>query len=272
MRTATIYITGASRGLGAALAIAYAEPGRTLLLAARDQRRLHDVAAACRAKGADVHCAVLDIRDPDVQIAFLDSLPGHKTLDLAICNAGVFSGRSGERAMETPEAARDVVDINLWGTIATAHAAAEVMSRHRHGRIALISSLAASHPLADAAAYSASKAGVSAYARGLRELLAPGIAVSLVLPGHIRTDQTARHEGVLTGIISPERAAAKIMRGLERGRAEIVFPRHLHWLGLAGRLLPYRVAWYLNRPQRFTVAAPPDEKKEADVAPGRHEI
>ena len=108
--------------------------------------------------------------------------------------------------------------------------------------------------MADAPAYSASKAGLIAYGEALREYLEPdGVQVSLINPGHIETAQVAAHLGALPLLLPAEAAAARIKRGLERGQEHIAFPRRLHWLIRAGRLLPWRLRAHLGRSQRFEV-------------------
>lgn len=253
MRYRSIYLTGASRGLGAALAIAYASPGRHLGLVARGAEDLRRVADACRARGAIVVEGCLDICDAEGQQRFLKTLERHGPLDLAICNAGMFAGRPRGSLFEPLAVARSLIETNLTGTIVTAQTVVTVLAAQRRGRIALVSSLAAPHPAADAAAYSASKAGVSAYGDALRELLAPDIGVTVVLPGHIATRQTEVHQGALPLLLSPEAAARRVMTGLERQADVIVFPKRLHWLGLAGRVLPKTLRWRLNASMRFNV-------------------
>src|SRR5262249_50095998 len=136
-------------------------------------------------------------------------------------------------------------------------AAVPMMRARQRGRVAIVGSLAALHPLADAPAYSASKAGVMAYGEALREWLAPDhIAVSLIYPGHIKTAQVEHHVGALPRIVSPETAARIIKRGLDRGRASIAFPKALLWLIRAGRFVPWRMRALLGAGTRFYVAKP----------------
>ena len=129
------------------------------------------------------------------------------------------------------------------------------MRARKSGRIAIVGSLAALQPLADAPAYSASKAGVISYGEALREWLLPdNVAVSLIYPGHIKTSQVAHHVGALPLIVSADKAAAKIKKDLDRGRSFIAFPQRLLWLIRVGRLLPWRLRARLGRPMRFHVS------------------
>jgi short-subunit dehydrogenase len=250
----TVLITGASRGLGRALALEYAAAGRVLGLAARREDLLHEVARECEKRGAKVFPAAFDVSDSAATRSWMERVHRERPLDLLIVNAGCFHGNGAGGAFEPLDSALQQVRSNLMGAITTVDAAVPLMRGHRTGRIALIASLAALHPLADAPAYSASKAGLAGYGEALRELLGPeGIRVALVFPGHIHTAQTARHVGRLPLIMTPERAASHIRRGLERGRSSIAFPLPLAWLIGIGRLMPWRLRALLARPLRFHV-------------------
>lgn len=252
-----IAITGASAGLGAALARHYAAPGRVLGLLARRPQALEAVAADCRARGAEVVTACGDVAEADGVRRWLAAVDARGGLDLAVANAGTFDGVAAGALLEDDAAAAGVIRTNLSGAIVTAGAAAALMQPRRIGQIALIASLAARHPLADAPVYSASKAGLLAYGEALRERLAEhGITVSLVLPGHVDTAQVARHRGALPGLMSAEAAAGRIARGLARRQGTIAFPARLAWLIAAGRLLPWRLRARVARGQRFSVDPP----------------
>ena len=250
----TIAITGASRGLGAALARAYAAPGRHLWLAARTEAALAPVVADCTARGARVTAHGFEGTNANAAEAWIGAIAAAGPLDLLIVNAGIFGGRRQRDVLEPADGAAAILDINLKGAVAVAQAAARAMIGRRSGRIALISSLAAWHPLADAPAYSASKAGLVAWGEAMREALARhDVGMSIVLPGHIRTDQTAQQMGAQPLLMAPESAALRIKAGLDRGRPLIVFPRRLALLIKLGRLVPWRLRAWLGRGQRFHV-------------------
>lgn len=249
-----IAITGASSGLGAALAKEYAAPGVSLALAARRTGMLHDVAEVCEGQGARVICRQLDITDTEDIALWVEEIEQVAPVELMLVNAGVFSGHGPDGQMETTQDLARLIETNLIGAAATLNAIASRMQNRQSGHIALISSLAALQPLADAPAYSAAKAGIRAYAESMREYLAKDkITVSVILPGHMKTAQTAVHVGSLTGIISCEEAAAIIRKGLDRRRCYIAFPRDMHVLVRLGRLLPWRLRAWTNRPNRFHV-------------------
>jgi short-subunit dehydrogenase len=190
---------------------------------------------------------------------WIESFDAAHPIDLLVVNAGTFTGH-GKAAPETVDEITKVLRTNLEGAALTIAAALPMMRARRSGRIAIVGSLAALHPLADAPAYSASKAGVMCYGESLREWLAPdNVAVSLIYPGHIKTGQVAHHIGALPLLMSAEKAARTIKRGLDRGQSSIVFPQRLLWLIRAGRLLPWRLRALLGSGTRFHVSKPATE-------------
>jgi short-subunit dehydrogenase len=174
-----IVITGASSGLGAALAQAYAEKGSQLYLTGRDSTRLEAVATQCRQKGAEVTTAALDVTNRDMLGSWLRGLG---VVDLLIANAGISAGTGGDG--ESEEQARRIFDVNLYGVLNSIHPLLPDRVKH----IAIISSLAGLRGQPGAPAYSASKGAVRMYGESLRmELAARGIGVTVVCPGFIRT-------------------------------------------------------------------------------------
>ncbi len=253
----TVAITGASSGLGAALAREYAVPGRTLGLFGRNLERLEAVAEECRKKGAVVETGVFDVTDTAAVKRELGGFADRHTIDLLIANAGVFTGHGADRAMESLEEIQWLIRTNLDGVVITIDAVLPTMQARRAGRIAIVSSLAGLHPLADAPGYSASKAGILSYGEALREFLVDdNVAVTLVCPGRIETQITAMQEGKMSLQISPAQAAARTKRGLDKGRSLICFPRRLYWLIMLGRLAPWDARAFFGRSQRFHVVKP----------------
>ena len=222
----SILITGASSGIGAALARAYAAPGVRLALGGRSTARLEEVVAACREAGADAEPRSVDVTDRDAMAAWIEAVDDAAPLDLVIANAGI----SGSAREGTPEAARTraMFAVNVDGTLNTVEPALARMRGRRRGHLALMSSLASFRGMPSAPAYCATKAAVRIYGEGLRGRLArDGIAVSVICPGFVRTPMTAANPFSMPLLMTPERAAAIIRRGLDRRLARIAFPLRL---------------------------------------------
>lgn len=250
---ASIVITGASAGLGRALAIEYAAPGRILGLMGRDAARLDEVGRACTAKGATVVTGSVDVRDAGAVAEWLDGFDRQHRTGLLIANAGVFTGHGQDR-MESADDIAWMIRVNLEGVANCVQPMAAAMRARREGHIAIIGSLAALQPLADSPGYSASKAGVMAYGEALREYLLPDkVRVSLIYPGHIETAQVADHVGALPHLWSAEKAASHIRRKLDAKATSVAFPWQLVWLIRAGRALPWRVRALASKDFRFHV-------------------
>lgn len=250
----SIVISGASAGLGAALAQAYAAPGRTLLLIARNAGRLEEVAARCRAAGAAVETALADTTDAAAIAVAVSAFDARAPIDLVIANAGIFTGHGPDRRMETAADVALQVTTNVIGTANLVQPAVDLTRRRKRGHVAIVSSLAALQPLADAPGYSASKAAVASYGEALQEfLIEDGILVSVIYPGHIKTQQTEIQVGNMPFMQSPAGAAAKIKRGLDAGKGYIVFPWQLHGLIMAGRQLHWRLRALAGKDFRFHI-------------------
>jgi short-subunit dehydrogenase len=222
-----VLVTGATGGLGQALALHYAAPGRTLVLHGRDEGKLAALCAACQGRGATPIALQADLRDLDHYRARLESAAATLPIDLALVNAGItYAGRADEASWEDIDA---VLQVNLRAALATAAILAPQMRHRGRGQIAFMSSLAAWHGLPHTAAYSATKAGVKAYAEALRGALRPhGVGVSVVMPGYVDTPMTASLPGGRKPfLLSPTEAAKRIAHGLEGNRARIAFPQPL---------------------------------------------
>jgi short-subunit dehydrogenase len=235
----SILITGASNGIGAALALRYARAGVNLSLTGRNKERLETVARECSARGATCRHRALDVRDTDVLSEWLEDMDRTVPIDLAILNAGIAATRSspeeGERAYEILAQ----VETNLGGTLVAAQYLGRAMARRRAGRLALVSSLNGLFPVVEAPTYSATKAGIIAYAQAAREWLEPyGVSVSIVCPGFVRTSIAERYHGARPLEIDADAAARRIATALDQGRGVVAFPRSMVAAIYLGKLMP----------------------------------
>lgn len=224
-----ILITGASSGLGAALAEAYAAPGVLLSLQGRDLGRLNQVAGKARQRGAQAMAAVLDVTDAGAMKTWILDCDNEQPLDLVIANAGISAGTgSGD---ETEEQARAIFDVNLTGVLNTIHPVLPRMIVRKQGQIAIMSSLAGFRGFSGAPAYCASKAAVRVYGEALRgDLAHSGVKVNVICPGFVKTPMTDVNRFPMPFLMTPERAAQIMKQGLAKNRARIAFPWQMYAL------------------------------------------
>jgi short-subunit dehydrogenase len=235
----TILITGASSGLGAALARAYARAGDTLLLWGRDEDRLAATASQCRALGAVARVEAFDLRDVDGLVARLASRDAETPIDLAIFCAGVGGSVPRDHPAEAPHAAQMMAQVNFTVPVVGASALAGAMAQRRRGQIVLVGSIAESFPLPMAPAYAGAKAGLAMFAEALGIRMAPhGVTVTLVSPGFIDTPMSRQIQEHKPFLMSADHAARLIMRKIERRATRIVVPWQFAVLRAVSKLLP----------------------------------
>ncbi len=224
---ASILITGASSGIGAALALEFAGPGVRLALTGRNEARLNAVAEACRTAGAEPRIEVLDVCERGPLATWVAEVDDAAPLDLVIANAGISAGtgRGGESQAQT----RRIVATNLDGVLNTVLPAVDRMRPRGRGQVAIMSSLAGFQGFPGAPAYCASKAAVRVWGEALRgELHVAGIGVSVICPGYVRSPMTAVNDFPMPLLMDADRAARIIRRGLARNRPRIAFPWRLY--------------------------------------------
>ncbi|MCA3416534.1 MAG: SDR family NAD(P)-dependent oxidoreductase [Roseomonas sp.] len=221
-----VLITGASSGLGRALAEACAAPGVVLHLSGRDATRLEEAATACRARGAEVQPRVLDVCDAD---AMADWITSAGRLDLVIANAGISAGTGG--ATEPINQKRLLFETNVTGVLNTVLPALEVMAAQTpgadglRGRIAVVSSIAAFVAAPGAPTYCATKAAVQRWAEALDATERKrGIRMHAICPGYVRTPMTARNKFPMPFLMDADEAARRTLAGLARGKTRIAYP------------------------------------------------
>lgn len=220
---ASVLITGASSGIGEALARAYARSGVHLALSGRNAERLETVAQSCRIMGAKVTTRVLDVTDRTAMAAWVMETNRTHPLDLVIANAGISAGTGG--AGENADQAHAIFDVNLSGVLNTALPAIDVMRERGAGQIALVSSIAGFLPLAGTPSYAASKAAVKHWGESLRPALAAdGIRLSVICPGFVESRMTATNPFPMPFLMTADRAAHIITKGLAKDKGRIIFP------------------------------------------------
>jgi short-subunit dehydrogenase len=255
-------ITGASSGIGRALAIALARPGIVLALIGRDGARLAETAQACTLRGASTTLLRADVRRRDELRAVLLQFDMAHPVHCVIANAGISVGTSPNGDIESEDETFELFETNVAGALGTTLPLLPRMRERRRGRIVFMSSIAALAPLPDAAAYSGSKAALLAYGLAMRERLrGDGVKVNVVCPGFVTTPMAARYLGWKPFELSPEQAASRIMRGLARNQAVIAFPWPLALAARFQQIVPEPLRRVAASAFRFRIA-PGDGKRE----------
>ncbi len=221
-----VVITGASSGIGEALAYKYASQGCSLALTGRNKERLEGVVKLCRDKGSpQVISAVVDVTDKKAMRSWVLEVDNEHSIDLIVANAGISAGMGGLSGGDLFAQTRKIFDVNIMGVINTVEPAFEKMIERKKGQIALISSMASFSPWSGAPAYSASKAAVRFLGEGMvMSCRKNGISMSVVCPGFVKSRMTDVNDFPMPLIIDSERAAQIIVNGLERKKTLIVFP------------------------------------------------
>lgn len=240
----TAVVTGASGGIGRAVAVALAARGVRVGATARRADRLDQLAAEVRAAGGTIETAVADVGDRDRIVPAVRGLAEKLgPIDLLIANAGV-SDESGADPQNVPGVER-MLRVNFLGVVYAFEAVLPDMLNRKSGHLVAISSLAAYKGLPGSAGYCASKAAVNAYCEGLRIELRPrGVTVTAVCPGFVRTDMTADKAHPMPYLMSADEAARRIVTALPRRPAVFDFPAPMRLLMWLAKWAP---DWYVGK-------------------------
>ena len=238
--TETIWIVGASEGIGAALAREYARRGARLILSARSEPRLQALAESL---GPEHRAVPLDVSDLASVEAAADQIVAFGPVDRVINMAALYD--PGKTTEIDPETAAKIVEVNLTGSFHIARAATRVL--RDGGQVALCGSVAGYLGLPQGQIYSATKAGVINLAESMRAELKGQLDVRLVNPGFVATRLTGKNDFDMPALLQPPEAAKEIADGLDRGGFEIHFPRRLTLALKLLRALPYWAAFPLTR-------------------------
>jgi short-subunit dehydrogenase len=238
---ATIWITGASSGIGAALALRLVQDGHEVAASARDADRLARLSDQAREAEGRIHPYPLDVTDRPAAAAVLAEIEDALgPIDTAVLAAGTHHPVSA-RDFKAADLAR-LVDVNLIGTANCLEPLLRAMIGRRRGRIAIVSSVAGYRGLPTAAYYGATKAALINLAEALKfDLDRHGVTMQLIDPGFVKTPLADQNEFPMPFLIPAEKAAERIARGLESTRFEITFPRRFTYILKLLRCLPYRL-------------------------------
>ena len=231
-----IFITGASSGIGQALAEHYAKEGAILGLAAR---RADLLTSLQNSLPTETCIYALDVRDAEaLDKAAHDFIARFGVPDIVIANAGVSAGTLTENRDDILTF-KGIIDINLLGMVHTFQPFIHAMKQAKKGSLVGIASVAGVRGLPGAGAYSASKAAVITYLESLRvELSVDDIHVTTIAPGYIKTPMTDINQYSMPFLMAPERAALKFAKAIARKKRFVVIPWQMGCLARLMRFLP----------------------------------
>ncbi|KPQ30114.1 MAG: putative short-chain dehydrogenase [Marinobacter excellens HL-55] len=233
-----IWLTGASSGIGEAVARELANHGHNLIITGRRQEALEILASGH--PGQMVPAAADTTREADLA-GIQESLGHFGDLDMAILNAGTCE------YLDVADFDSKIIEANIMTNVVGTARSVEIAlpalratrAKGKPAALVIVSSSAWWFPFARAEGYGASKAALTYFAQALRaDLAAEGIDVVVVSPGFVKTPLTDRNDFPMPFIISSEDAATRIRTGLEKGRSEIAFPRRFTWTLKALGALP----------------------------------
>lgn len=241
------WITGASMGLGKALALRMAEAGWTVAVSARNESMLQTVGQEGASLGGAIHCYPLDITDSAAVVETVRSIEASLgPIDQAVLNAGSHKPTPAQTLNSDDFA--NLIALNLMGTVQCLEAVLPSMRQRHSGRIAIVASLAGYRGLPSAAAYGMTKAGLINMAESLRpELERDGIILQVVNPGFVKTPLTDRNDFPMPFLMEADEAARAFYKGLQSDRFEITFPKRFAYIMKFYRALPISWALALSR-------------------------
>ncbi|MGI9501825.1 MAG: SDR family NAD(P)-dependent oxidoreductase [Geminicoccaceae bacterium] len=242
-----VWITGASSGIGRALAKNLAERGDRVAVSARGEAALQSLADETAEAAGSVHPYPLDITDAAACTETVDKITSDLgTIELAVLNAGTHHPVEAEAFAADDLAA--LIGINLLGTGNCLAPILERMIPARAGHIAIVASVAGYRGLPTSAYYGASKAAQINLAEALKfDLDRLGIKLQLINPGFVKTPLTDKNEFSMPFLLEVDDAAERMARGLEGSAFEVTFPRRFVYLLKCLRILPYRLYFPIVR-------------------------
>lgn len=246
-----VMITGASSGIGRALAMVLAARGAKVGLVARRADTLGEIVKEIESNGGNALALPADVQDDKVVSAAAGHLREHfGPIDVLIANAGV--GGTTDATHLQPSDVSPVININVIGAANSVAAVIPEMIARGQGHLVVISSLAAYRGLPKSAAYCASKAAVSAFFESLRLDLEPnGIDVTIIHPGFIKTPLTAGRDAKMPFLMELDDAIEKIVGAIEKRKKSYAFPWQLASIVRAGMIMPYWMYDWIARRNSF---------------------
>ena len=238
----TLLITGASSGIGKALAIAYAAPGNTLLLTGRNATRLEKTAQQCQNSGARVRQGLIDVTDKTAMHNWIADQDESTKIDIVIANAGCSSTQIEDSYTMEHDIESAMAHVHFQGTLNTIHPILPRMLKRGSGQIAIMSSMNAFFPLARSKIYGSQKAALYYYGLSSRAGYSQqNIKFNVICPGWVDSALTQLNTFPMPWKMPVDKAALIIKKGLEKNKSVIAFPWQLNCLRHAYHFLPMSI-------------------------------
>ncbi len=240
-----VLLTGASSGIGEALSLEIAKRGAIIGLLARREELLKELVQKCQQNGGKARYFAVDVTDAKAVAKAAESLRNEfGKIDILIANAGI-SGNNSETRDLNAEAVAKVININLLGAVNAVSAVLPSMLENKSGQLVAVSSLAGFRGLPRSAAYSASKAGMTAFFESVRlDVQDKGIRVTIIQPGFIKTPLTSGRENKMPFLMELEDSIPHFLGAIEKQKKFAAFPWQLATFVRSGRIFP---AWLYDR-------------------------
>ncbi|MEO0635803.1 MAG: SDR family NAD(P)-dependent oxidoreductase [Pseudomonadota bacterium] len=242
------WITGASSGIGKALALELAQEGWHVIASARSEEKLNKLAATPIEGKGQISAWPLDVTDRDASESAIEGIEAqYGPIAMSVMNAGIFKPVAGE-ALDTDEFIK-TFDVNLYGVVYSLVPLLAAMRRRGNGQVALVSSVTGYGGLPSSAAYGATKAALINMAESLKfDTDKFGVLIQVVNPGFVDTPATEENAFEMPALVPVETAARRIAEGLRGGAFEITFPKRFTYALKGLQFLPYRLYfWLLKR-------------------------
>ena len=237
-----IWITGASSGIGKALALKFAKEGWQVAASARRENLLIEISNLNK----NIFPFPLDVTDPENCKKVFDQVKQEfKEIEISVFSTGIHDPESEKKL--NLNSIRKIMEVNFFGTINSINAVYDYYKEKKNGQISIVSSVAGYRGLPDAGAYCASKSALTSFTESLHfDLKKSNVKVSLISPGFIKTPMTDQNNFPMPMIKSPEFAAEQIYSGLiKKNSFEIHFPKTFTFLMKLLRILPNKIYFWL---------------------------
>lgn len=242
-----VWITGASSGIGRALALLYAQNGSTVYASARTASALEVLVEDATQYRGKIIATPMDVtKEDDITSAIHQFKQDNQIPELCILNAGFYEVIAFEDL--SLNHFNKTMDVNYTGVVSCLLSVLPLLKKEGKGKVAVVSSVAGYSGLPNAPAYGASKAALINLCESLKhDFDNAGLALTIVNPGFVKTPMTDKNSFTMPFLLTPVKAAERIERGLRDDRFEVTFPRRLAWLLKLLRVIPYPIYFWLTR-------------------------